>query len=229
VALIAVEARGPLPTAALGSSAGLQPGDLLIALGRAPRRQAGSTSGAFLALDYEGRPGVPLLRALATVWPGDSGGALLNDQGEVVGVIVAITRDGSVSMSVAIDAITPNLAALRTGVVRHAWLGVSGLTLNERLAQELGLSIQRGVLVTEVVPGAPAAQAGLRGGAAAAPGVVPRGGDIIVAIDGRPVPSFGTLAAYILGRRIGETVTLEFIRDGQAYTAAVVLGERPGI
>jgi len=229
VALIAVDPRGPLPAARLGSSASLQPGETLTALGRAPRRQGGATTGSFLILDHEARPGVPLLRALATVWPGDSGGALVNERGDVVGVIVAVTRDGTVSMAVAIDAVTPNLDALRAGTIRHAWLGVSGLTLTERLAQELGLAVAHGVLITEVIPGAPAAQAGLRGGASTAPGAVPRGGDIIVAVDGRPIPTFGTLAAYVLSRRIGETVTLEFIRDGQRLTASVVLGERPEI
>lgn len=232
-AVLRVEARGTLPSAGLGSSSAVQYGELLTAIGRSPRRSSGPTSGTFLELDLEARPGVPYLRASATVWPGDSGGALINDRGEVVGLIVAITRDGSISLSVAVDAIKTYLPDLRAGItIRHPWLGVTGTTITDRLVQELGLAVQSGVLVYEVVPGGPAEQAGLRGGVLLSPGTpreVPRGGDIITRIDGRPVTSFGMLAAYVLSRRIGETVTLEFVRGGTGYTTTVVLGERPGI
>lgn len=232
-AVLRADVRGSLPTAGLGSSSALQYGEVLTAIGRSPRRSGGPTSGAFLELDLEARPGVPYLRASTTVWPGDSGGALINDRGEVVGLIVAITRDGAVSLSVAVDAIKTYLPDLRAGImVRHPWLGVTGTTITDRLAQELGLAIQSGVLIYEVVPGGPAEQAGLRGGVLlnpANPREIPRGGDIITRIDGHSVTSFGMLAAYVLSRRIGETVTLEFVRAGAGFSATVVLGERPGI
>jgi len=228
-ALIQVDTRLSLPAAALGSSAPLQPGQTLLALGRSPRRQRGPTAGVLLEQDLEVRPGVPYLRASTTVWPGDSGGALVDDRGEVVGLIVAITRDGSVSLSVAVDGIKPFLPELRVGVVRHPWIGIVGATITDQLGLELGLAARSGVLILEVIEGGPAALAGLRGGRAAGPRDIPRGGDIITSIDGRPVATFGALAAYVLTRRIGDTVTLQFIRDGQVLTAAVVLGERPGI
>lgn len=228
-ALIKVDARLPLPTAALGSSSLLQPGSVLTALGRAPRRRAGPTTGAFIETDVEARPGIPHVRASAVVWPGDSGGALVNDRGEVVGLIVAITRDGTVSLSLAVDAIRQHLSDLRTGFVRHPWLGVMGITITDQVVQELGLATAGGVLILEVVEGGPSALAGLRGGRAAGPRDIPRGGDVIVAMDGRPVTTFGALAAYVLSRRIGDAVTLELIRDRAPFTTTVVLGERPGI
>lgn len=228
-ALIRVDTRLPLPTAVLGSTSFLQPGTTLTALGRSPRRTAGPTSGGFIELDLEARPGVPYLRASTTVWPGDSGGAMLNERGEVIGVIVAITRDGSVSLSVAIDAVKHLMPDLLAGSVRHAWLGVSGTTITGQLAQELGLAVRSGVLVFEAIPGGPAAQAGLRGGMANGPRDVPRGGDIIVAIDGRPMTSFGAMASYVLSKRIGDAVTVEFIRGGSTFTTTIVLGERPNV
>ena len=228
-ALIKVDARLPLPTAALGSSSLLQPGSILTALGRSPRRRAGPTSGTFLETDVEARPGIPHVRASAVVWPGDSGGALINDRGEVIGLIVAITRDGAVSLSVAMDAIRQHLSDLRAGFVRHPWLGVMGITITDQVVAELGLATSGGVLILEVVEGGPAALAGLRGGRAAGPRDIPRGGDVIVAMDGHRVTTFGALAAYVLSRRIGDAVTLELIRDGQPFSTTVVLGERPGI
>ncbi|HXF82363.1 MAG TPA: PDZ domain-containing protein, partial [bacterium] len=126
------------------------------------------------------------------------------------------------------EAIWRHLAELRAGFVRHPWLGLSGITITPQVALELGLA-PGGVLITEVIEGGPAALAGLRGGRAASARDLPRGGDVIVAIDGRPVATFGTLAAYVLSRRIGDTVTLELLRDGQTVLTTVVLGERPGI
>lgn len=228
-ALIKVDARAPLPTAAFGASSAIYPGQTLIALGRSPRRQQGPTSGGFIELDLEARPGVPYLRASTTVWPGDSGGALVNVNGEVIGLIVAITRDGSVSLSVAMDGIRPYFADLRAGSVRHPWIGIVGATITNQLIAELGLAVRSGVLVLEVVDGGPAQQAGLRGGRSGGPRDIPRGGDIITKIDGRALTSFGSLASHVLSRRIGDSVTLEFIRDGQVFSATVVLGERPGI
>lgn len=228
-ALIKVDARALLPTATLGSSSVLYPGQTLIALGRSPRRQQGPTAGGFIELDLEARPGVPYLRASTTVWPGDSGGALVSVSGEVMGLIVAITRDGSVSLSVAVDAIKTFIPDLRAGTVRHPWIGVVGATITNQLVAELGLAVRRGVLILEVVEGGPAAQAGLRGGRAGGSRDIPRGGDIVTSVDGRPLASFGELASYVLSRRIGDSVTLEFIRDGQVFSTTVVLGERPGI
>jgi S1-C subfamily serine protease len=228
-ALVGVDASSPLPTATLGSAASLSSGALLTALGRAPRRQFGPTAGEFIDVDLEARPGVPNLRASTRVWPGDSGGALVDGRGEVVGLIVAVTRDGSVSLSLSMDAVKRLMPDLMSGLVRHPWLGVGGRTLTPELAQELGLSGRTGVIVLEVMPGGPAAAAGLRGGGPAPSGEIPRGGDLIVAIDGAPVTTFGAMAAHILSRRIGDTVTVQVLRGGELFTTAIVLGERPSV
>jgi S1-C subfamily serine protease len=230
LALIRVDPRGPLPVVFLGNSALLREGDLVTTFGRAPRRTAGPTGGAFITLDFEARPGAPYLRTTATVYPGDSGGALVNDRGEAVGVIVATARDGTFSLSVASDAVKALLPDLRLGTVRHAWLGVTGTTIDSELAAELALPVRSGVLIFEVVDGGPAALAGLRGGRGGGAGRdVPKGGDIIIGIDGHPIRTFGGLAAYVLSKRIGDTVMLDILRDGRAVPVPVTLGERPNI
>lgn len=227
VALLRVDAERSLPAATLGASALLQRGDTVVALGRAPRRQAGPTAGTFVEVDLETRAGVPNLVSTAVVYPGDSGGALVNERGEVIGVIVGITRNGLISLSVAADAARAVLTDLRAGDVRHPWLGITGRTLTEDLAVELGLALRGGVLILEVLPRSPASLAGLRGGRLNSGVDFPTGGDVITAIDGRPVTTFGSMAAYILSKHIGDPVSLEIDRDGHVFTTTVVLGERP--
>jgi S1-C subfamily serine protease len=228
-ALLRIQTNRALPSVSLGASAGLAPGDSVVAFGRAPRRQSGPTGGAFLAFDVDARPGVLNLRSSAVAWPGDSGGALVNSRGEVVGVIVAITRDGAISLSVSIDAIKHILNDLRAGFVRHPWLGLTGTTISDALAQEHGLTVRQGVLVFEVFEGGPAAQAGLRGGRITGSGNIPQGGDVIVSVDGRPITTFGQMAAYVFSKRIGDPIRLEMLRDGQPFSAIVVLAERPSL
>ncbi|MDQ7820770.1 MAG: trypsin-like peptidase domain-containing protein [Armatimonadota bacterium] len=225
-ALVRVQPVDRVAAAALGSSASLAPGDTVVALGRSPRRREGATAGVFLHVDREIRPGAPYLVSTAIVYPGDSGGALVTTRGEVVGVIVALTRNGQLSLSLAADAVRSVWDGLLAGEVRHPWLGIVGRTLTPELAAQLGLPVTSGVLVLEVVAGGPASVAGLRG---ASGRDVPRDGDVIVAIDGQPVASFGSLAAYVLGRRVGDAVTLEIVRDGQRVTTTVILAERPAL
>ncbi len=228
-ALLRVETGTPLPVIPLGTSSRLQRGDVVTVFGRAPGRQAGPTTGAFLGINLEVRPGAPFLVTTAPAYPGDSGGALVNDRGEVVGILSGVSRDGAVSLSVAIDAIRAIYADLQAGTVRHPWIGIVGETITDELAQELDLPVRNGVLVLEVVEGSPAAMAGLLGGQATAPPALPRGGDVITAVDGRPLTTFGELAAYVLGKRIGDTVALEIHRSGRALTVPVVLMERPSL
>ncbi|MBI4277455.1 MAG: trypsin-like peptidase domain-containing protein [Armatimonadetes bacterium] len=204
----------PLP---VGQSGLLQPGDPVIALGRAPRRSEPS-SGTVVDVSEQYRPGVMMIRHSAPVFPGDSGGALLNTRGELIGLVVASARTGG-GLAVAIDDVRRALDQLRTGTIRRPWLGISGTTITREIARDLNLPVQEGILVIEVIGDGPAARAGLRGGQ--------REGDVIVAIDGRSVTSFETLLGYVLRKQPGEEVTLTVLRDGQTVTVRVTLQARP--
>ncbi len=229
VALLQVESRTFLPVVSLGNSSRLRRGEAVTAFGRSPDRRTEPTAGEFLEQSFEIRPGTPVLLTTAVAFPGDSGGALIDARGELVGIIGAINDEGTMSLSIAIDAIKEVYSDLLAGMVRHPWMGIRGETITDALAQELGLPVRSGILVLEVIEGSPAALAGLVGGQAAGFSAAPRGGDLITSVDGRPVRSFGQLAAYVLSKRIGDPINLEVLRDGRMLTLTLILADRPNL
>jgi putative serine protease PepD len=160
----------------------------------------------------------------AAVNPGNSGGALVDAAGRLIGINSSIASmpvgqgqsAGSIGLGFAIPA---NLAAdvaqelLEDGTAEHAWLGVS-LSIEQQVAQEGGVSRQAAV-VGDVSAGTPAQEAGLRAG------------DAVVAIDGEPVNGAESLTAQVRDRRPGDQVTVDVVRDGQRTGVDVQLGVRP--
>jgi S1-C subfamily serine protease len=223
-------------------------GELVIAIGN-PFGQEGtmtvgivSALGRLLRVDPQtlGGPGysIPdIIQTDAAINPGNSGGVLLDDQGAVVGVTTAIISParansgvGFAVPSVIVDKVVPVL--IRDGQFEHPYLGVSGSTLLPEMAEAMDLPAdQRGALIAEVVPGGPAAEAGLQGstdqveigGAQASVG-----GDVVVAANGQQVQSMDDLIT-ILARygEVGEPFPLTIIRDGEEMTVTVTLSARP--
>ena len=175
-----------------------------------------------------------IIQTDAAINPGNSGGPLLNIFGEIVGVNTAISSDsgtfdgvGYAVPAATVARVVPEL--IRVGVYQHAWLGVSMEQITPQLVELLGLPVRQGLLVMEAIPGGPAATAGLRAGAVgqdAAPAAFT--GDIITAIDGRPMISPNDLRSYIETKSIDETVMLTVQRDGAAVEIPLVLEARPG-
>jgi len=179
-----------------------------------------------------------IIQTDAAINPGNSGGPLLNARGEVVGVNTAIAVSmgsrafegvGYAVPSSAVAKVAPALIA--DGRYAHPWLGVSLFSLDALLAERLDLPTGRGVLVTEVRPASPAAAAGLRAGEREEQfnGVPIRvGGDIITAIDGRPIASGDQLIGLLdLDYRVGDSVTLSLLRDGAPVELPLTLEARP--
>jgi S1-C subfamily serine protease len=165
----------------------------------------------------------------AAINPGNSGGPLLDATGRVIGVNSQIATGGeasggSVGIGFAVPVATvkrvlPELE--RAGRVTRAFLGVRGRGSSD------------GVLVEEVQPGTPAAQAGIKGGDRQAiderdGSVVILGGDVLTKVDGRAVRSMDDVHAALAKRRPGQAVAVELERDGKPVQATVRLGERPG-
>ncbi len=178
-----------------------------------------------------------IIQTDAPINPGNSGGVLVNDDGRLIGVPVAIESQtgqnagiGFAVPSAIVQKVVP--ALIEDGSVQHPWLGISGMTLSSELAAAMDLDAQqRGVLVGEVTSGSPADRAGLRGSdnqVEISGQQVEVGGDVIVEIDGQPVNDFDDLVTYLARRTdVGDTVALTVLRDGQEEAVDVTLDARP--
>lgn len=232
----------------LGDSDKLKVGQLVAAIGD-PFGLQGSMStgivsglGRLLALDQTtgnaGHFSIPdMVQTDAAINPGNSGGPLLNLAGEVIGVNTAIESPvransgvGYAVPSSIVRQVVPDL--IKNGRTQHPWLGLSGGTLNADLARAMNLDPNtRGVLISSVVDNAPAAKAGLRSSSTPATidGLQTQvGGDIITAIENKPVKVFDDLLTYLIRyTHSGQIVTLDILRDGKPMQVKVTLEPRP--
>ncbi len=171
----------------------------------------------------------------ASINPGNSGGPLIDARGEVIGINQQIeTASGTnsgVGFAIPATAVRYSLDQLREdGEVDYAYLGVSTQALWPQLADELGIEADTGALISEVVDGGPADDAGIRGGDGEREfqgAQVRTGGDVIVGVDGDRIEHDSDLAELISRRRPGQTVTLEILRDGEREEIEVELERRP--
>ncbi|HEY8426661.1 MAG TPA: trypsin-like peptidase domain-containing protein [Limnochordales bacterium] len=173
----------------------------------------------------------------AAINPGNSGGPLLDSSGAVIGVATAIALGSPfpafAGVGLAVPAhlvkrVVPSLIA--KGSYEWPWLGVSGVSLTPELARANGLPPDtRGAYVVQVVPGGPAAAAGLRGSTRErGADFLPVGGDVIVAIDGSSIASFDDLLVYIARyTSVGQRLQVTVLRDGQRLDVPVTLTARP--
>ncbi len=174
----------------------------------------------------------------AAINPGNSGGPLLDLYGKVVGVNFAIRSqvrsNAGVGFAIPVSIVRRVAPALISeGHYSYAYLGLSGSTINSRLAAALDLPPnQLGVYVAEVIPGGPSAAAGMQGGDEVVQdedGIeYVSGGDVVVAIDDQPVLRFEDMVSYLVTKAApGQTVSLAVLRDGERLDVPVTLGERP--
>jgi serine protease DegQ len=203
-------------------------GELAVAMGSPLGFQNTITAGIISGLHRE-IPGsaeqgirslVDLIQTDAAISPGNSGGALVNGQGEVVGINVAYIppEQGAVAIGFAIPGATAVDVVgqlLRNGRATHSYLGIQPDQVTRDVAAELGLDQARGVVVLEVVQGGPAAQAGLEPG------------DVITRMDDAPIETVEDLFGELRQRKPGSQARLTLIRDGRSQEATVTLADRP--
>ncbi|MBO9362038.1 MAG: trypsin-like peptidase domain-containing protein [Thermoflexus sp.] len=232
----------------LGDSETLRVGQKVVAIGNPFGLRGTMTLGIISALgralQTPTRFQIPdVIQTDAPINPGNSGGPLVDLEGRVIGVNSAIRTDSDLGIPAnigigfavpvnAVKQVVPQL--IREGRARYPYLGITAagnVSLAELRARGYDVPDVRGVLIQEIQPDGPAARAGLRGGTreVRVRGVPVRlGGDIVTAIDGRPVASFDELVSHLVNRtEVGQTVTLTILRDGQERQIRVTLGERP--
>jgi S1-C subfamily serine protease len=206
------------PEADLGDAAKLRVGQLVVAIGN-PHGYAGSvTAGVVSALGRSlpardrtaTRMIDDVIQTDAALNPGNSGGALVNGSGEVVGINTAVAGVG-LGLAIPINATTRRIvsALMRDGRVRRAWIGIAGgaRPLPPRIAALVGRD--NAVEVVEVIGGSPAARAGLRAE------------DLVVSIDGAPVRGVDDLQRLLGEERIGADVVLGVVREGEPRDVAI--------
>ncbi|SRR5581483_7101703 len=232
----------PVP---LGDSDTIQVGDVVLAIGN-PFEQAGTmTQGIISALNRtvkglratsSGAYSIPgALQTDAALNPGNSGGPLLNESGQVIGVNEQIEapagQSSGISFAIPVNLVKQVVPALiKDGRIAHPYLGISTMSLNLDLNEALKIPAKtRGALVIGVAVNSPAAQAGLQpASVTSATNANPTGGDIIVAVDKQTVRSSDDLIAYLFAKiSVGQSITLTFLRNGMQQNVQVKLAARP--
>ena len=228
----------PLP---LGDSSKLQVGQPVVAIGNPLGYSGTETQGIVSALhrDIQAPNGFAIPGAIqtdASLTNGSSGGPLIDSSGRVVGIDsqVAASQNGNtqadgIGFAVPINTAKQVVQQLnQSGKVVHPFLGISGYGITPDIASHF--PTDKGVVVAKVAPDSPAKKAGIRGGdqaADTAEGRIITGGDVIVALDSKPVSDMSQLQSLISKDKVGQQVTLKILRGSQTMNTQVTLSNRP--
>ncbi|GAV86977.1 PDZ_2 domain-containing protein/Trypsin_2 domain-containing protein [Cephalotus follicularis] len=226
IAIVKIKSTTPLPTAKLGSSAKLLPGDIVVSMGCPRSLQNTVTAGIVSCVDREssdlGLGGMrrEYLQTDCAINKGNSGGPLVNIDGEVVGVSTMSRKDSEgLHFAVPIDSVCKILEQFnKSGRVVRPWLGLKMLDLNELIIAQLQETdatfpdVNRGVLVPMVTPGSPAARAGFCSG------------DVVLEFDGKPIASIKEIIE-IMGDRIGVPLKVVVKRANDVSITLTVIPE----
>lgn len=222
LALLKVD-MGPIPAIALGSSSKLRVGDVVLAIGNPYGLSRSVTQGIVSAT---GRGEIDLntfenyIQTDAAINAGNSGGALINVRGELIGINTAVLQQDAgtegIGFAIPVDLVRGVVAELKLhGRVVRGWMGFEpdDLTPAERVA--MGIEGNAGILLDGVYPESPAAAAGLLRG------------DVILSINGDPILSQRQARLLVAGTSPGDAVGIVGLRDGVQFTATITVGERP--
>jgi serine protease Do len=216
VAVLRVDAKN-LTAAPIGTSSDLMIGESVVAVGNPFGLSGTVTTGVVSALgrsvpsQEQGRTFTDFIQTDASINPGNSGGPLLNIEGKVIGINVAIYQNAQgIGFAIPVDRARKVIQdLLRYGEVHAAWIGAVTATLTPEEAKRLGHSTQRGALVARVFPGSPAEQAGLKAG------------DVITAVAGRAVDSREAFSTYTATLASGQPIELTVGRNGTSRKVQV--------
>jgi len=225
LAIVKIRGASGLPTVELGSSSDARVGDDVIAIGNALALPGGPTvtEGIISAKDRTLEDLDNLIQTDAAINHGNSGGPLVNAEGQVIGINTAVIRGGDtdaegIGLAIAMDTARPVIDQLRTGGLpadQRAFLGVSTTDLSPDIKDNIQTGASAGAVVAEVVAGSAAADAGLRRL------------DVITKIDGKDVKSAANVGSIVRSHKPGDRVEVEYYRGSEKRTATVTLGTKP--
>ena len=223
LALLRAENPASMAAAELGDSGALQPGQVAIAIGNPLGFSSTVTAGVVSAVGRSlpgraGRPIADLIQTDAALNPGNSGGALVDSAGRVIGINTAIIA-GAQGLCFAVAANTAQFVLgqlIRFGRVRRAALGLTGQreVVPRRFARAAGIDQASAVLVQAVQPGGPADVAGIAAG------------DVLLALDGAPITGLDALLRWLTAERVGVAVEATLLRRGDLRQRRVTPAER---
>lgn len=225
LAVIQIHAKN-LTQIPIADSSKLQVGDFVVAVGNPFGLRQTVTSGIVSGLGRhlgsprgeQGSRYQDFIQTDASINPGNSGGALLNLQGQLVGINSEILSQSGGNIGIGF-AIPSNLMKSvyhqieKYGKVKRGHLGVGGQNITPELAKALGVNVDQGVVITTVTPHSPAEKAGLKER------------DVITAVDGKKINDFSSLANAIGLRSPGDQVTISLLRDGDKKQVTATLGK----
>ncbi|MHA7848694.1 serine endoprotease DegQ [Serratia sp. D1N4] len=219
IALLQVSAAKNLTAVKMADSDQLRVGDFAVAVGNPFGLGQTATSGIISAL---GRSGLSLeglenfIQTDASINRGNSGGALVNLNGELIGINTAILAPGGGNIGIGF-AIPSNMVQslskqlIEFGEVKRGLLGIKGSEMTADMGKAFNTDVQRGAFVSEVLPKSAAAKAGIKAG------------DILVSIEGKPISSFAELRAKVGTTAPGTTIKVGLLREGKPMEVAVTL------
>jgi serine protease Do len=224
LAVLQINAANLPPALKIGDSSAMRVGDWVIAIGNqlgqgiAASQGIVSAKGVSVSAD-NGETLYDLIQTTAAINPGNSGGPLVNLAGEVIGInSIKVAQVGVEGMGYAISsqvAIPIINELINKGYVTRPWLGAGLYTVNETVFLRYKLSVDKGVLITQIVSGAPADKAGIKTG------------DIIVNIAGQDVASVDELVKVVRSHNVGSPIEVKYWRGQSQNTTTVTLGQSP--
>lgn len=222
LAVVKIESKD-LPTAKLGDSDKLRPGDFCVAIGNPFGLQNTVTFGVVSATERhiqasQGKVLENLIQTDAAINPGNSGGPLINIKGEVIGINTAIIPYAQgIGFAIPINTAKDIIDELvKYGKVIRPWLGIYYYTVTSQLKKRFDLSVGSGIYVVKIVPQGPADKGGVKEG------------DVIVNINGEGIEKTQDVRKIIEKKEVGQQVSLLVVRDGEHKNIRLKLGEAPG-
>lgn len=209
LAVLRIKTDQPLPAVEMGQSDDLMIGETVIAIGNPFGFSHTVTTGVISAVNRSFKTNDQIYRDFiqtdASINPGNSGGPLLNINGELIGINTAIYRNAEgIGFAIPIERaqkIVSDLIAY--GEVVHAWLGLSIQDLDSQMAEYMDLPRDAGLMIRDVEPDSPAGKAGIRQG------------DVLVAVNGKPMKQKSDYQAAMRGTNKGQSIGVRILRDGR--------------